>query len=81
MRLYEEMRVWETLDQQPGASPEVVEFAEIWRAQPKVVFSTTLERVEGNARLVRENAVEEVRRLKAEESADLAVGAPAWRRR
>ena len=73
-RLYEEMRVWETLDQQPGASPEVVEFAEIWRAQPKVVFSTTLERVEGNARLVRENAVEEVRRLKAEEDADLAVG-------
>ena len=72
--LYEEMRVWETLDQQPGASPEVVEFAEIWRAQPKVVFSTTLERVEGNARLVRENAVEEVRRLKAEEDADLAVG-------
>jgi dihydrofolate reductase len=52
----------------------VVEFAEIWRAQPKVVFSTTLERVEGNARLVRENAVEEVRRLKAEEDADLAVG-------
>jgi dihydrofolate reductase len=72
--LYEEMRVWETLDQQPGASPEVVEFAEIWRAQPKVVFSTTLERVEGNARLVRENTVEEVRRLKAEESADIAVG-------
>jgi dihydrofolate reductase len=52
----------------------VVAFAKLWRATPKVVFSTTLERVKGNARLVRENAVDEVRRLKAEDGGDLAVG-------
>ena len=72
--LYEGMQVWETLDQRPGATPEVVAFAKLWRATPKVVFSTTLERVKGNARLVRENAVEEVRRLKAKDGGDLAVG-------
>jgi dihydrofolate reductase len=72
--LYEDMQVWETLDQRPGATPEVVAFAKLWRATPKVVFSTTLERVKGNARLVRENVVEEVRRLKAKDGGDLAVG-------
>ena len=73
-RLYEDMLTWETADQQPSASAPVVEFAEIWRATPKVVFSTTLERVEGNARLVREDPGEEVARLKAEPGQDLAVG-------
>ena len=72
--LYEDMQAWETLDQRPGATPEVVAFAKLWRATPKVVFSTMLERVKGNARLVRENAVDEVRRLKAEDGGDLAVG-------
>src|SRR4051794_7276648 len=45
--LYETMRPWETLGEQPGASPEVVEFARIWRPMPKVVFSTSLAAVEG----------------------------------
>jgi dihydrofolate reductase len=43
---------------------------------PKVVFSTSLESVEWNSRLVRTDAVEEVRRLKAESEQDLDVGGP-----
>ncbi|MCB0183786.1 MAG: dihydrofolate reductase family protein [Caldilineaceae bacterium] len=41
--------------------------------KPKVVFSTTLDEVSWNARLVKENAVEAVRALKAEPGKDLAL--------
>src|SRR5512133_2859704 len=51
-RLYEDMRPWETADEDPSASEPVVEFARIWKETPKIVFSKTLEKVEGNARLV-----------------------------
>jgi dihydrofolate reductase len=73
-RLYETMRYWETADQNPEASEVELEFARTWKDTPQIVFSTTLEKVEGNARLVRENAVEEVARLKEEPGTDLAVG-------
>jgi dihydrofolate reductase len=74
-RLYETMRVWETwADEQPSAPEHTLEFARIWKDTPKIVFSTTLEEVEGNARLVRDNAAEEVARLKEEPGKDLAVG-------
>ncbi|MET0973319.1 MAG: dihydrofolate reductase family protein, partial [Thermoleophilaceae bacterium] len=71
---YETMVWWETVDEDPSAPEHVLEFAEIWKATPKIVFSTTLERVEGNARLVRDGAGEEVARLKKEPGGDLAVG-------
>jgi dihydrofolate reductase len=51
------------------------EFARIWRATPKVVFSRSLEAVEHNSRLVRGDAVEEVARLKAQGLA-MDVGGP-----
>ena len=73
-RLYEDMLPWETADQRPSASATALEFAQIWKATPKVVFSTTLETVEGNARLVRRHAADEVARLKREPGKDLAVG-------
>jgi dihydrofolate reductase len=73
-RLYETMRFWETRDQDPSASEVELEFTRIWKATPKVVFSTTLREVEGNARLVSGGAAEEVARLKAEPGEDLAVG-------
>jgi dihydrofolate reductase len=73
-RMYELMnRYWPTADREPGAPREVVEFARLWQAVPKVVFSTTLDRVEGNARLVRANVLDEVRRLKAEDGKELSV--------
>lgn len=73
-RLYEEMLYWETADQDPAAPEHVLEFARIWKALPKVVFSTTLEKVEGNASLARDGAAEELARLKAQPGKDLAVG-------
>jgi dihydrofolate reductase len=72
-RLYEVMLYWETADQQPLA-PEHLEFAGIWKALPKVVFSRTLESVEGNARLATDDPAAEVARLKDEPGKDLAVG-------
>jgi len=73
--LYEAMAPWETRDQDPDAPEAELEWMAIWKQLPKVVFSTTLESVEGNARLVRGDAVAEVARLK-EEPGDgvLAVG-------
>jgi dihydrofolate reductase len=73
-RLYEDMLPWETVEERPSASEPELEFAGIWKETPKVVFSRTLERVEGNARLVRDHAAEEAVRLKEEAGGDLAVG-------
>jgi dihydrofolate reductase len=76
-RLYETMLYWETADQNPSADEVELEFARIWKALPKVVFSRTLEEVEGNYRLVKDGAVEEVKRLKEEEGEDIGVGGAA----
>ena len=74
-RLYEVMRYWETAEEEnPSAAEHELEFARIWKATPKIVFSKTLEEVEGNARLVRDGVAEEVARLKAKPGKDLAVG-------
>jgi dihydrofolate reductase len=77
-RLYEEMVYWETADQDPSASETVLEFARIWQALPKIVFSTTLDEVEGsNARLATDSIEQEVAQLKEEPGNDLAVGGAA----
>ena len=64
-RLYEEMLVWGDAAAAPSG-PDELEFARIWNAIPKVVFSTTLERVEGNARLAGADVAGEVTRLREE---------------
>jgi dihydrofolate reductase len=73
-RLYETMRFWETAEENPAAAEHELEFARIWKDTPKLVFSRTLDAVEGNARLVKGDAAEEVARLKQEQGNDLAVG-------
>jgi dihydrofolate reductase len=73
-RLYEEMVYWETAHENPSLPEYALEFARIWQELPKVVFSTTLEEVEGNARLARDGIAEEVARLKEEAGGDLSVG-------
>jgi dihydrofolate reductase len=73
-RLYEVMVYWETADANPSAADYELEFARIWKEMPKIVFSKTLERVEGNTRLVRDNVAEEVVSLKEQPGKDLAVG-------
>jgi dihydrofolate reductase len=73
-RLYEEMVYWETADENPSAQEHELEFARIWKDIPKIVFSKTLQKVEGKARLVSDGVVEEVVKLKEQPGKDLAVG-------
>ncbi len=62
-RLYEVMLVWEDAETTMSGAVEL-EFARIWNPIPKVVFSTTLQQVEGNARLASDDVAGEVVRLK-----------------
>ena len=73
-RLYEVMLYWETAAGNPAISEHELEFARIWQKLPKIVFSTTLEKVEGNARLATDGVAAEVAALKEQPGKDLAVG-------
>ncbi|GLW12640.1 deaminase [Microtetraspora sp. NBRC 13810] len=74
-RLYETMLYWETTDQNPSLDYSTREFAALWKALPKVVFSTTLSAVRGNARLASGGLAEEIERLRAEPGeGDIAIG-------
>ncbi len=73
-RMYELMQAfWPTADTQSDLA-FIQEYSRIWKQIPKYVFSSTLERVEGNATLVQGNALEEVARLKEQTGQDLEVG-------
>ena len=58
-RLYETMLVWET-DPSMRETELDAAFADVWCAIPKVVFSRTLDSVQGNARLAEASVAEEV---------------------
>lgn len=74
-RLYETMLYWETADQDPSLDEDELEWAAIWKPLPKVVFSSTLSAVQGNARLASGGLVEEVERLRAESGGgEIAIG-------
>ena len=73
-RLYEVMAShWPHADADPEATPVTLEFARIWNAMPRVVFSTTLTHVEGNARLVRGDVGAVLDDLRREVSGDIGV--------
>jgi dihydrofolate reductase len=72
------MLYWETADQDPSLDDAELEFAAIWKALPRVVFSTTLSAVQGNARLASGELGEEIERLRAEPGeGDIAIGGAA----
>ena len=74
-RLYETMLYWETADQDPTLDDSELEWAALWKPLPKVVFSTTLSAVQGNARLASGGLAEEIERLRAEPGeGDIAIG-------
>jgi len=75
-RMYEVMSYWETADTNLSSSAHELEFARIWKPIPKIVFSKTLEQVQGNARLVRDNIAGEVARLKAQPGKALEISGP-----
>jgi dihydrofolate reductase len=62
--LYQAMLYWETLERAEWG-PLEREFGYLWRAIPKVVFSTTLTSVQGNARLAGDDVAGEIAKLKA----------------
>src|SRR5687768_7614620 len=72
-RLYETMLVWETdpslRENEPGAA-----FADVWCAIPKVVFSHTLDSVQGNARLAEASLAEEAAAALSATDKDVAIG-------
>lgn len=73
-RLYEVMAAWETLDL--TGEPDVArDFAQIWRAADKIVYSTTLTAVStARTRIEKRFAADDVAVLKASASSDLLIG-------
>lgn len=73
-RMYETMVYWETASG-AGEPAVVADYAGIWRAAEKVVYSRTLQEVASmRTRIERELDPEAVRRLKESSTADLSVG-------
>lgn len=76
-RMYEVMRAWETLDQEPGAEPYIVEFAKIWQGADKVVYSSSLEAPStAKTRIERRFDPNSIGALKDASAADLSIGGP-----
>ena len=76
-RMYEVMVFWETAHALEGQPPLVQDFAEIWQAADKIVYSKTLETVSSaRTRIERGFDPEAVRQLKAAAERDLTVGGP-----
>jgi dihydrofolate reductase len=72
-KLYETMLVWDT-DPAMRETEDEAAFADAWCAIPKVVFSRTLDSVEGNARLAEASVAEEAAAALAATSRDVGIG-------
>ena len=76
-RLYEVMAAyWPTAESDPSATAAMLEFGRIWLRTPKIVFSSTLDDVGWNSRLLRGDPVAELAGLQKEFEGDLSVGGP-----
>jgi dihydrofolate reductase len=76
-RLWEVMAAyWPTSDSDPSATAPMLEFGRIWRARAKVVFSSTLSSVDGDARLVHGDVVDELPRLREEFDGEIQLAGP-----
>ncbi|GAA2633108.1 dihydrofolate reductase family protein [Paractinoplanes durhamensis] len=64
---------WPTADQRPGATKAEIDYARRWRDMPKVVFSSTIDKVDWNTRLVSGDPVAEITRLKTENAGPMDV--------
>ena len=72
-RLYQTMLAWET-DPSLRGTELGAQFADVWSALPKVVFSRTLDSVQGNARLADASVAEEVARALGAADKDVEIG-------
>jgi dihydrofolate reductase len=76
-RLYETMVYWESLAASPDEPPTVNDYAELWRATDKIVYSTTLETASsGRTRIERTFDPGTVHAMKDAADRDLSIGGP-----
>lgn len=76
-RLYEVMRFWEDAHTRPGASLPVLDYARVWQAAEKIVYSTSLETVStARTRVERTFDPKAVQAMKDSLDRDLSVGGP-----
>jgi dihydrofolate reductase len=76
-RMYDTMVYWETATTVADQPPVVRDYAEIWQAADKVVYSKTLQTVSSaRTRIERDFDPEAIRQLKAEAERDITVGGP-----
>jgi dihydrofolate reductase len=76
-RMYEVMVAWETMHTLADEPPVVQDFAAIWQAADKIVYSTTLETASSaRTRIERDFDPEAVRQMKASAVRDITVGGP-----
>jgi dihydrofolate reductase len=76
-RMYEVMVAWETMDTGPDQRPVMRDFAKIWRATDKIVYSRTLDRVSSaKTEIERDFDPDAVRRLKEQADRDISAGGP-----
>ena len=76
-RMYETMAVWQSVGDEPGVAAVEADFAEVWRALDKVVYSRTLDAIwTPRTRLEREFEPAAVRRLKEAADRDISVSGP-----
>src|SRR5439155_218025 len=76
-RMYEVMRYWDTAEAIVGQHDVAVDFANIWRAANKIVYSRSLRDVStGRTRLAHDFDAESIRQLKATERRDISIGGP-----
>ena len=76
-RMYETMAVWQTMGDEPGVSAVEADYADVWRALDKVVYSRTLDAVSTpRTRLERDFDPEAVRRMKDAADRDISVSGP-----
>lgn len=76
-RMYEMMAVWETDPSLAAESPIMRDFAAIWQAAEKIVYTRTLETVStARTQIEREFDPEAVRQLKATTGHDILIGGP-----
>jgi len=76
-KMYETMAIWQTPDAIPGLPSAMLNFARIWQAADKIVYSKSLEIVSTpKTRLEREFDPQAVRDLKARVPHDISIGGP-----
>jgi dihydrofolate reductase len=76
-RMYDVLVAWESDDIVTGEPPVIADFAAIWRAADKIVYSRSLESpASARTTIERDFSPDAVRRLKAEAARDLSIGGP-----